>query len=735
MDGVTQQDGVLDVVRRVWGFGSLRPLQAEAIDATLAGRDALVVLPTGGGKSLCYQVPPLVTGRLTLVISPLISLMKDQVDALTLAGYPAAALHSHCSAGETRQTFARIESGRLRLLLVAPERAMSGWFLQQLAPAVEQGARSGGVGAIAIDEAHCISHWGHDFRPEYRRLVELRRVFPGASMQAFTATATPRVRLDIIEQLGLRDPAVLVGRFDRPNLCYRVVGRGDLGVQVAEAIGRHKGEAAIVYCLSRKDTETLAGSLRGRGINAEAYHAGLDANVRGDVQERFSNERLDVVVATVAFGMGIDRSNVRLVAHATMPRSIEAYQQETGRAGRDGLPAECLLLYSPGDVGRWKRLFLRSAEEDDTDPAILKAKLALLDQMRRLCARPVCRHKQLTEHFGQDYDEPDCGACDVCLKELEPVEDATTIARKILSCVARLEQRFGSNHVIDVLRGRKNRHVTSRGHDRLSTFGLLREHPKAVLGAYIDQLIDMDVLERTGDDYPVLCFGSRGMAVMKGDEPITLALPARTKRTQRAEARQLQPDEEAVFQSLRVLRREIAHERNVPPFVVFSDATLRELAIVRPGSVESMRLVKGIGQAKLASFGVRFLNHIAGYCAEHELGLDAASGTGRQRTSRPADGTKAKAFAMFAEGMDIEAVAEATGRARSTSAGYLVEYVETRRPSSIDPWVDHETRERILDAARSLDTGRLKPIHDKLDEQVPYDQIRIVLAHCHYELT
>ncbi len=396
------EHAVRDVLRKYWGFDQLRPLQGEAIAAALEGRDSLVVLPTGGGKSLCYQVPAAVAGRTDIVVSPLISLMKDQVDALTAAGYPAAALHSGMSEEDKSQVIREMVAGSLRLVFVAPERILTSGFLGA--------ARRLNIRAFHIDEAHCISQWGHDFRPEYRRLKELRTAFPEASIHAYTATATPRVRGDIAVQLGLRRPAVLVGRFDRPNLNYQVVARSDVGLQILEVLERHKGDAAIVYCISRKETEETSAFLRTKGVKAAAYHAGMSPLERTRTQEAFAAERLDVVVATVAFGMGIDRSNVRCVIHAAMPKSVEHYQQETGRAGRDGLEAECVLLYAAADPRRWT--FIMS--QGESSPDVLAAQKALLRDMRNLCESPVCRHAALSRYFGQQYEARDCGACDIC---------------------------------------------------------------------------------------------------------------------------------------------------------------------------------------------------------------------------------------------------------------------------------------------------------------------------------
>ena len=599
-----------ETLERWFGFSSLRPLQKEAIDAALDGRDASVVLPTGGGKSLCYQLPPLVTGGLTVVVSPLIALMQDQVDGLRLNGVSAAAAHSNLDAEGRRELREMSDSGELRLLFVAPERLFRDEFLAWL------GERQ--VTAIAIDEAHCISQWGHDFRPEYRRLAELRERFPGVPVHAYTATATPRVREDIQQQLALRDPVELVGTFDRPELTYRVLPRQGLIDQVLEAIGRHPDAATIVYCISRKDTETLSAQLRSRGVEAKAYHAGLPAEERTQLSADFRAERLHVVCATVAFGMGIDRSDVRLVVHAAMPKSIEHYQQETGRAGRDGLPSECLLLYSGADAAKWRMIMERSGEESG-DLEATRAQLQLLNHMQRFAGRARCRHRSLSEYFGQEYAEPSCGACDVCLDELELVPDSHVTAQKILSAVARTGQRYGASYVIDVLRGSKNEKVRARGHDQIPTFGLLKGLTAMRIGNYIDQLVDEAALVRTDGEYPVLVLNEGSAEVLRGDREVELRAPKggldqpsrRRRGSSATAARALTAPEQELFEQLRGLRREIASSLGVPPYVVFSDVTLEEFARNRPQSRAAMLDCKGVGPKKFDSFGARFLEALA----------------------------------------------------------------------------------------------------------------------------
>ncbi len=730
---------VMDVIRRVWGFPELRPLQHDAINAALDHRDALVVLPTGGGKSLCYQVPPLVTDELTVVISPLIALMKDQVDGLRLNGYPAVALHSACTPAEQDDAYAALNTGSARLLFVSPERLLSDGFTDWLAELPNPSGSPGppGVRRFAIDEAHCISAWGHDFRPEYRQLATLRDRFPDACIHAFTATATERVREDITSQLGMRDPAILVGTFDRPNLIYRVVPRVDRDTQIAEVIARHTDGATIVYCISRKDTEAVADMLCDQDINASAYHAGLSPNRRRTVQEDFSREKLDVVVATVAFGMGIDRSNVRCVLHAALPKSIEAYQQETGRAGRDGLEAECVLLYSSADAVRWSRLFTMSAEESGSPPEVLQAQLDLLEGIQRLASGMSCRHKALSEHFDQPYPLPDCNACDVCLGENAAAPDATVIAQKIISCVARTIQHsgfgFGASHIVDILRGSRAAKILDRGHDQLSTYNLLRDIPKPTITSYINQLIDQDLLTRDPGKFATLALSPASRDVLTGAREVTLLQPKHpVERAPVAEEVTLSTDELDLFDSLRTLRRQLAEERGVPPYIIFSDDTLRELTAVRPASTTTMATVRGVGTQKLEAFSDAFIAHITAWCAEHDLTTDARPGTRRQphtKGSRPLTKSRREAAERFARGEPIETIANDIKRTPRTVEQYLVEWIAANEPPSVEAWVPENTYSLVANVAQDIGMDFLKPIYERLNGTIPYDQVRIVVAH------
>ncbi|MBM3975972.1 MAG: DNA helicase RecQ [Planctomycetes bacterium] len=600
---------------RVFGIAELRPFQEQAICANLAGRDLLLVLPTGGGKSLCFQGPALVRRGLTLVVSPLIALMKDQVDGLRENGVAAAMLTSAQEPEERRAVHAALENGELRLLYVSPERLAVDGFVEHLVAL--------GLAAIAIDEAHCISHWGHDFRPEYRQLGRLRQRAPGLPLHAYTATADERVRADIVTELGLADPLVIVAPCDRANLVYRVQPRRELSKQLREVLERHRGEAGIVYCISRKEVERVDAELRAAGYRSIAYHAGLSAEVRKRAQEAFSNERVDIVVATVAFGMGIDRTDVRFVVHAALPKGLEQYSQETGRAGRDGLTAECVLFHTGADYFSWKTLLERSHEEaraagDEPDPSALAHSLERLGEMRDYASRFVCRHKQLVEHFGQTWNaEGGCEACDVCLGELAPAPDSTILAQKILSAVVRCQQRYGAAHVTDVLRGANTDAIRRAGHDRLSTYGLLSANSIAEVRAWIDQLVGQDLLRISGERYPILVVSPTGSEVLKREREVVLyALPvaqpkrARGTRAPSAEASAGSADL-ALFERLRALRRELARERAVPPYVIFNDRTLEQMAAQKPRSVEAFRAVKGVGDKKAADLGPAFLACIA----------------------------------------------------------------------------------------------------------------------------
>jgi ATP-dependent DNA helicase RecQ len=704
-------------------------LQEAAMTAVLEGRDSLVVLPTGGGKSLCYQAPAVLRGGTTVVISPLISLMKDQVDGLRACGVAAAQIDSSLSAVERSAYELDLLQGAINLLFVSPERLALPDFCNLL--------RRAQVKTFAIDEAHCISHWGHDFRPDYRQLGKIKELFPGVSVHAYTATATERVRRDVVAQLHLKDPAVLVGNFDRPNLTYRVLPRVDLHEQVVEVLDRHKNEAGIIYCLRRADVDELYEFLKGRGYKVRGYHAGMAAEERASAQEDFANEKCDIVVATIAFGMGIDRSNVRYILHAAMPKSVEHYQQETGRAGRDGLEAECVLLHSGEDFRVWKWIMEKSAGQEGVDEDFLPNALAHLNDMDRYCRGGTCRHRALVEYFGQKYGASVCGACDHCLGDTEPVPDAVVVAQKILSCVARVGERFGVNHVVAVLRGQNLDKIRSLGHDQLTTYGLLQEHDPGELRDWIYQLIGQAVLVQEGDQYPILKLNNASWEVMRKERTVRLVQPLRRSVEQPAAATPAQEKswqgvDRGLFEELRGLRRDLALERGLPPYLVFSDNTLRELARLRPTTRHGLLNVYGMGNRKLHDFGDDLLRVIRAYCRDQGVDIDVGErsmAAGESSRLPPVTGLKQKAFELFREKAHLEDVEHQTGRSRGTIMSYLADYIRREKPDDVSAWVSKDIYRQVADKARQVGTDRLKPIFEALGEKVPYEEIRIVVAH------
>lgn len=721
---------VAKIVRRVWGFDVLRPLQAEAIAAALNRRDSLVVMPTGGGKSLCYQVPPLVEDTTTIVVSPLLSLIKDQIDGLRESGVPAAGLHGAMSYDAQRDVERGLLSGRFRLVFTTPERLLSRNTLGLLQQA--------GIHTVAIDEAHCISHWGHDFRPEYRRLREARDALPDAAFHAYTATATERVRRDIVAELGLRDPTVLIGTFDRPNLIFRVIPRSDEYAQVIAILQRHRGEAVIIYCIARKDTESLAASLKSDGYNAAPYHAGLDPEIRRQTQEAFSNESLDIVVATVAFGMGIDRSNVRCVLHAAMPKSIEHYQQEAGRAGRDGLPAECALLYSPADAMKWESLLSRADGDasDNAAPQFNQAASELLTHMRQFCSTPECRHRRLSAYFGQALEGESCGACDVCLQEVELGPDERVLAQKIISCVARAGERFGVGHVVDVLTGANTERIRQFRHDSLSTYGLLRDIAKEQVAALTYQLLDQGLLSREEIEIrdrrvPIIKLNEASWQVLRNQRPVYFRKLKETAAQTAAQAHSWEGVDRELFDALRELRRSIAAERNVAPVVLLHDAALRSLARVRPASLESLVGVRGLGEHKVADMGERVLQLIRQHVRERGLSSDQPDLPDPPLESSPkkASGSEIRAAELFRQGASIAQVCAEMNRAQSTVHGYLEQYILRHGPAKIDTWIDDAAYAVIAAAADQQGIPGLRPIYEALNGTYGYEQIRIVVAH------
>jgi ATP-dependent DNA helicase RecQ len=598
--------GARDTLKRVFGHDDFRHAQREIVADVLAGRDTFVLLPTGSGKSLCYQLPALLLPGLTVVVSPLIALMKNQVDALHAAGVAATFLNSSLEPAQASRRLEGLRQGRFQLLYVAPERLLLDGFLRDMA--------GWNVVRIAIDEAHCISEWGHDFRPEYRRLAEVRARFAGVPVVALTATANAHVREDILSGLRMRDPAVHVASFNRPNLTYRVRGKERALAEIVAFVKSRPAESGIVYVQSRAGTERVAEALRAAGVAALPYHAGLDASTRARHQEAFVRDDAAVICATIAFGMGIDKSNVRFVIHYDVPKSLEGYYQETGRAGRDGLPAECVLFFSHGDIVKLESFLGEAASE--AEAARGRAQLA---EVKRYAYADGCRRAALLAYFGETFADVPCGACDNCL-EPRAERDATTSAQKLMSCLARIREAggfdMGLTHAIDILLGTQNDKIWRMGHDRLSTFGIGTDLDRRAWRHLGEELVRLGLVERDPARFNVASLTAAGRRTLSARTPVLIreasavAARGKSKRGTRGAVAAPAPagdGEAALFERLRRLRRELADERDVPAYVIFSDAVLREMARVVPQNLSELRGISGVGDKKLAEFGARFL--------------------------------------------------------------------------------------------------------------------------------
>ena len=730
-------ESATEVLARVWGYPSFRPLQARSIDDVLAGRDSVTILPTGGGKSLCYQVPAMVRDGMAVVVSPLISLMKDQVDALRTAGVAAELINSTLSDSQKVDVARRIRGGEVDLLYVAPEKLMSPRMIDFL--------RDQSVSFFAIDEAHCVSNWGHDFRPEYRQLGELKRYFPDASVHAFTATASAKVRDDIAAQLELHDPSMIIGGFDRPNLNYAVVPRGDRMTQIVDVIRRHPSDPGIVYAITRKEVTQIAEALVASGVSAVAYHAGLDDIERRQNQDRFIRDEVDVVVATVAFGMGIDKANVRYVVHAGMPKSIEHYQQESGRAGRDGLPSDCVLIHGGGDLMTWKRIL----EMGDTSN--FQSAFESVRAMASFCATPTCRHKMLVEHFGESYPADNCGACDVCLGQLDLVDDSLLLAQKILSGVYRCGGRFGGGHVARMLTGSRDAKIVANGHDQLSTHGLLSDFPASVVRGWIDQLINQGYAQNVGE-YAVVELTRDGLNLLKlrsgtDQSPVRLIAPAKkadkgSRPNKLSDAESWEGVDRGLFESLRGLRKRLAGEAGVPAYVVFGDRELRTMAKVRPTDRQTLAAIPGVGETKLAKFGDAFIQCITKHCeatgadpnqpADVHPNKTSPNKTSSNKTSTTGASASIairRAGELMQSGLGVDAIAKQLGRARSTTIGYLESFILENGVGDLSNLVETDQIERVeMTFFDHPDEEKLKPIREALGGEVSYDDLRLISA-------
>ena len=729
---MTSEGVALDVLKAHFGYDRFLPLQEEIISKVLDGNDTLALLPTGGGKSLCYQVPALCLDGLTLVVSPLIALMKDQVDGLKANGIAAEFLNSTLSASESVRVRSRAGSGELRILYVAPERLALPEFREFL--------RNNRVRLIAIDEAHCISEWGHDFRAEYRNLKGLRLDFPGVPVIALTATATEQVREDIITQLGLRNTETFLASFNRSNLTYAVHAKDRGAFDALVTLRRkHESGSSIIYCGSRKDTERLAEDLSKRGMVVLPYHAGLDNSVRRTTQEKFINGEVSTVVATIAFGMGIDKPDIRLVVHYDLPKTIEGYYQETGRAGRDGLPSECVLFYSYAD--RRKQDYFVDQIEDQTQHETARNKLA---QTIRFCELQSCRRKYLLEYFGERTDWENCGGCDNCLAPMEEF-DAKEITQKILSAVIRTEERFGTSHVSMVLQGKMSEKILARGHDKLTVFGIESDFTDAQLKQVMGLLISNGLLEKSEGEYPTLSVSPVGRNFLERRESITLTRPKRdvvspVAKSQGRKSRRSPPEgseiplefDRGLFEQLRNLRRMIADSMGMPAFIIFSDVSLQHMAYLCPQSLDGFSRISGVGSVKLRDFGERFVEAIRDYCLKNGLVERSLSirRTQSNHSRQDLGTTYLETKRLLSDQLPIDEIATRRGLTAGTIIGHLERLIEAGEKVDITylmPAPAHLAK--IKSAFENSGSGKLAPVQEILGQEYSYREIRLVRAY------
>uniref|UniRef100_UPI004056A063 DNA helicase RecQ n=1 Tax=Candidatus Electronema sp. TaxID=2698783 RepID=UPI004056A063 len=714
------------ILKSTFGYDSFRPLQREVIGNVLARHDSLAIMPTGGGKSLCYQIPALLFNGLTVVVSPLIALMKDQVEQMRAAGVPALFLNSTLSPEAYSDNMASVRRGQAKLLYVAPESLLSQRVLSLLAEVQ--------VDCLTIDEAHCISEWGHDFRPEYRQLADARRRWPEAVCLALTATATPRVRADISSSLGLQGSNEFVASFNRDNLFIEVAPKRDGAAQLTRFLERFKEQSGIIYCFSRRQVDELSAYLAQRGHVALPYHAGLDSETRSRNQEAFIRDDVQIMVATIAFGMGINKPNVRFVVHYDLPKSIEGYYQEIGRAGRDGLPAHCLLLYSYGDAAKLK-YFINQKEGDER-----KAAVQQLDAIVRYAEdERNCRRKPLLAYFGEDFPAAQCGTCDNCTAEAPMLEDITIPAQKFLSCVFRVGERFGAAHVADVLLGSKNEKVLRFGHEQLSTYGIGKDLSQKQWLHLARQLAQMGFLNQDAE-YRTLSLTETAREALKSRAKFFGQLHEAEPSTRSGSGKKQDIEhDQALFTLLRSKRKELADADGVPPYVIFSDRTLVEMAAYYPQSRASLLGISGVGQVKLEKFGDLFLGVIKPYCQERNLPEQARETAPAKATRKVESGLGMRTTLIgeaYNDGASIESLMEQQQVKAATILNHLTKYAlagnQLRNVEGLQAFVSAspEDQQAALAAFEELGAEYLKPAFDRLDGRVSYDDLKILRLSC-----
>ena len=723
-----QSAAIQQALKDFFGYDAFRPGQQAVVEAALQDQDLLVVMPTGGGKSLCFQLPALLRTGLTVVVSPLIALMQDQVTALQANDIAATFINSSLGLTAARQRQAQVLQGEVKLLYVAPERLLNPGFLEVL----DQVQAQVGLSAFAIDEAHCVSEWGHDFRPEYRRLAQLRQRYPQTPVLALTATATERVRQDIIHQLQLRHPYIHIASFNRTNLYYEVRPKGrQTYADLHRYLQQHEG-SGIIYCLSRREVNELSARLQQDGIRALPYHAGMGDGDRKVNQEHFIRDDVRIMVATIAFGLGIDKPDVRFVVHYNLPRNIEGYYQEAGRAGRDGEPSDCLLFFSPKDIRTLEWLIEQKVSPDTGTPLEQEQRIARqqLRQVIDYAESTVCRRTIQLSYFGESFPG-DCGQCDNC-RHPKPLEDWTIEAQKFLSCVARCQERFGMSYIIDVLRGSKSQRVRQRRHDQLSTYGIGKDKTVDQWRLLGRTLLHQGLVDETTDGYPVLKLNPLSWEVLRKQRSVQVAIPTRepaivVTSEKRAEI-------EGLVLRLRSLRKALADAQSVPPYIVFADSSLRLMAQLQPQTLAQFAQISGVGKRKLEQYGERFTAEILAYRAEQDLPVEDKAADESFSFPEPApslmtlSNTQAMTLHLYQQGLNATAIAEHRHLKLSTITSHLADLIELNQPIQVEDLVPGDRQSAILAAIEQVGPHSLSQIREFLGEQYTYDEIKLVRA-------